>query len=80
MTSSASSVIGRSPDDLTIQERHELAGQWIALEMYSPATLPLRLIAAIGRSPADCAAQLRAQGLDPSRFEFNIIKPAYFAG
>lgn len=76
MTSSAS-VLGRSPDTLTIQERHELAGQWIALEIYSPATLPLRLIDAIGASPADCAAQLQARGLNPANYEFTILKPAY---
>lgn len=77
MTLSASSAIGRSPDELTIQERYEWAGLWIALEVYSPATLPLRLIQAIGESPADCIASLQAMGLDPTRFEFSILKPAY---
>ncbi len=69
--------MGRSPDELTIQERHEWAGLWIALEVYSPATLPLRLIQAIGESPADCIASLQAMGLDPTRFELSILKPAY---
>ena len=77
MTETASGVLGRSPETLSIQERTELAGQWIALEVYSPATLPLRLIAAIGDSPAACAAMLQARGLDPSNFEFSLIKPAF---
>ena len=77
MTLSVSSAIGRSPDELTIQERRSWAGLWIALEVYSPATLPLRLIQAIGESPADCTAALQARGLDPANFEFSILKPAY---
>lgn len=77
MTLSASSAIGRSPDTLTIQERHEWAGQWIALEIYSPVTLPLRLIEAIGSSPRECAEQLLTRGINPANFEFVILKPAY---
>jgi len=77
MTVSASAVIGRSPETLNIQERRELAGQWIAIEIYSPATLPLRLISAIGDSPEACAATLQGQGLDPAKFEFSLIKPAF---
>ncbi len=77
MTVSPSAVVGRSPDTLSIQERSELAGQWIAIEIYSPATLPLRLISAIGDSPAACAATLQSKGLDPVKFEFSLIKPAF---
>lgn len=68
---------GRHPDTLTIEERRQYAGKWIALEMYSPETLPLREIAAVGDSPADCAAQLQARGLDPTKFEYTPIKPAF---
>jgi len=46
------------------------------LEIYSPATLPLRRIEAIGDSAAECVNQLRSRGLDPENFEFSrILKP-----
>ncbi len=77
MTAHAQALIGRSPDSLSILERANLAGRWIAIEIYSPETLPLRLIAAVGSSAADCAAQLQAQSLDPTRFEYTMIRPAY---
>lgn len=72
-----SAVIGRHPDTLSIAERREYTGKWIAIEIYSPETLPLREIAAVGNSAADCAAQLRALGLDPAGFEFTQIKPSF---
>jgi len=49
----------------------------IALEIYSPATLPLRRIEAIGDSVAHCVSQLRARGLDPENFEFSRLPPPY---
>jgi hypothetical protein len=70
-------LVGRHPDTLSIAERRDFAGKWIALEIYSPDTLPLREIAAIGDSAADCAAQLHTRGLDPSNFEYTLIKPAF---
>jgi hypothetical protein len=76
-TGLANAVIGRSPETLSIPERMALAGQWIAIEIYSPETLPLRLIAAIGSSAAGCASKLTSQGLDATRFEYSMIKPAY---
>ncbi len=76
MTDSAR-FLGRSPETLTIEERRQLAGQWIALPLYSPDTLPLRLIEAIGASPADCATQLAARGRDASGFEYQLLRPAF---
>jgi len=70
------SLIGRSPDSLTIQERAALAGQWIALEIYSPVTLPLRLIAASGPTVADCVRSLQERALDPAQYEYCMIQPA----
>ena len=37
-------------------------------------TLPLRRIAALGDSVADCAEQLKTLGLRPAEFEFSQIK------
>ncbi len=81
MTASAAKdpkrAIGHSPDDLTLEERLALAGKTVALELYTPATLPLRRIEAIGDSVADCVNQLRSRGLDPENFEFTRLAPPY---
>ncbi|MGA2576922.1 MAG: hypothetical protein ABSH24_12945 [Bryobacteraceae bacterium] len=70
-------AIGRSPDRLSLDERRALTGKYIALEIYTPEDLPLRRIEAIGDSVAECARQLVARGLDPLRFEFSRLAPAY---
>jgi hypothetical protein len=70
-------ALGRSPDRLSIEERAAWAGKYIALEIYTPATIPLRRIEAIGDSVEACIRQLAARGLDPARFEFVLLKPAY---
>ena len=70
-------AIGHAPEDLNLDQRLALTGKLIALEIYSPATLPLRRIEAIGDSVADCVAQLRARGLDPENFEFSRLPPPY---
>lgn len=72
-----SKVIGRAPERLTIDERRELTGKWAAYEIYSPRTLPLRRIEAIGDSVDDCIRQLTERGLDARQFEFQPIEPAY---
>jgi hypothetical protein len=70
-------AIGRSPDRLSLAERRSLTGKYIALEIYTPEDLPLRRIEAIGDSVPECARQLAARGLDPLRFEFTRLAPAY---
>jgi hypothetical protein len=49
----------------------------VAFEIYTPDKTPERLIAAEGSSPAACIEQLRERGLDPGRYEFVPIKPAF---
>lgn len=66
-------MIGRAPERLSIEERGALAGKWIALEVYTPATLPLKRIEAIGASVVDCVTQLQERGLDPREFEFTMM-------
>ena len=73
----AEKVLGRSPDQLTLEERRALLGSWIAMEIYSPETLPLRRIEALGTSVQECIAMLRRRGLDPLKFEFTPINPPY---
>lgn len=54
-----------------------LVGKWIALETYSPDTVPLRRIEAIGDSLADCLRTLKSRGLDARQFEFSRLAPPY---
>ena len=81
MTASATKdpqkVLGRAPERLTIEEQTALAGKFIALEIYSPDTAPQRRIEAVADSVEQCIGQLVARGLDPKRFEFQLIKPAF---
>jgi hypothetical protein len=70
-------ILGRAPERLTLEEMHALAGKFIALEIYSPETLPARRIEALGDTVDDCIRELIARGLDPKRFEFTRLKPAF---
>ena len=70
-------ALGRNPDRLTVEERMALAGKFIALEVYSPETLPLRRIEAIGSSMEDCVKMLQSRGLDPRQFEFTMVSWPY---
>ncbi len=69
--------VGRFPDRLSIADRSVLAGKWYATEIYNTADIPLRRIEAVGTSPAACAVQLKNRGLDPRKFEFQIVTPAF---
>ena len=70
-------ALGRNPDRLTLDERTALAGKYIAMEIYSPDTLPLRRIEAIGDSIDACARMLKERGLDPLQFEFTRLSWPY---
>jgi hypothetical protein len=70
-------ALGRSPERLTLQERFALAGKYVALEIYTPAAIPLRRIEAIGDSTGACVRELTSRGLDPSRFEFMRLTAPY---
>ncbi len=72
-----SRIVGQPLDALSLQERASLTGQWIALELYTPETLPVRIIEALGASAGDCIAQLRARNLNPARYEFTLLPPPY---
>lgn len=70
-------LIGRAPDSLRPAEAEALAGKWIALQIYTPESVPLRRIEAVGDSVEHCIQQLMARGLDPRRFEFRLYHPPY---
>lgn len=68
-------MINHEPERLTLEQQLALKGKWIALEVYTPATMPARRIAAIGDSPAACLRQLAARGVDPRQFELLLYRP-----
>ena len=70
-------AIGRAPDRLTLEERIRFAGKYVALEIYTPETVPLVQIEAIGDSLADCLRMLKGRGLDPAHYEFRILPRPY---
>lgn len=72
-----SAFLGRHPDQLALSERLALSGKWIALELYSPATLPLKRIEAVGDTPRQCAQAVEARGLDPAKFEYIQMAAPY---
>ncbi len=67
-------VIGRAPERLTLEERSQLTGWWVAYEVYTPQTMPLKRIEAIGRDVLACITQLQNRGLDPRQFEFHLFR------
>lgn len=77
MTTLDTKAIGRAPEQLTPAEAIALAGKFVALELYSPETTPLRRIQAIGDSPEDCIRELRGRGLDPRHHEFTRLKAPF---
>jgi hypothetical protein len=72
-TADLSRFLGREPERMSLEERQQAAGNWIALQIYTPATLPLRRIEAIADSPAGCIAQLNSRGLDARLYEFSLL-------
>jgi hypothetical protein len=70
-------AIGRAPERLTLEERRALTGKFVALEIYTPESLPLRRIEAIGGTVDECVRQLGQRGHDPGRFEFLRLEPPY---
>ena len=77
MVKRESTLVGRPIDGLTLAERLDHVGRWVALEIYSPQTLPLRQIAAEGSTAAECATQLAERGLNPAKYEFQMLKRPY---
>jgi hypothetical protein len=73
----ADAVLGRHPDQLTLEQRRALAGQWAAFQIYRPETTPLRRIEALGATVGECIAMLKRRGLDPFQFEFTPLRPPY---
>ena len=77
MTVAPEKAIGRSPEQLSLEERVQLTGKYIALEIYTPEGAPFRRIEAIGDSMVDCVRMLKSRGLEPEQFEFSRLAPPY---
>jgi hypothetical protein len=83
-----SGPVGRAVEDLNLSERWEYANRWVAFKIYTPpekivrdgmeyVDVRHRKIEAIGTSIDECLSQLRSRNLDPSEFEFIVLKPPY---
>ena len=70
-------VIGRAPEQLSLEERTHFTGKYVALEVYTPEAAPFRRIEAIGDSVADCVRMLESRGLNPEQFEYSRLTPPY---
>jgi hypothetical protein len=70
-------LVGLYPERLSIEQLMALAGYVVALELYTPETVPLRRIEAIGETAEECMAELAARGLDPRNFEYSMLKTPY---
>ena len=73
----ASDFVGQSVDRLSLEQREDLAGKYIAREVYTPKTLPLQRIEAIGDTVEQCVQMLQQRGLDVMKFEFVRLNPPY---
>jgi hypothetical protein len=73
----ADRFLGRPLESLSLKERWQLAGFWVALELYTPERVPLRTIEALADTAGGCAEQLRRRGLEADRFEFSILPQPY---
>lgn len=70
-------VIGREPERLSLSEAIALAGQFVAIEVYTPESRPLRRIEAVAETPEDCIRELVSRGLDLRRYEITRFKPPF---
>lgn len=75
----ARKLIGQPIDGMSLADRWEFSGVWVALEVYTPQTMPLRIIEAVGGSAAECIQHLISRGLDARRFEFSPLPQPYEA-
>lgn len=85
---SAAALVGRRVDDLSLSERRQYANKWVAFRLYTPpekvtrdgveyVDVRVKKVEAAGNSMGECAAALRRQNLNPSEFEFTILKQPY---
>ena len=72
-------LVGMAPDRLDLATRESTVGKVIATQIYSPKTLALQRIEAIGDSVRDCVTQLRERGLDPLDHEYSRLNPPFLA-
>jgi len=70
-------LLGRAPEQMSLEERRQWVASWIAVEIYSTKTIPLRRIQAAGKDVHECIAMLRKRGLNPANFEFSLLPPPY---
>lgn len=70
LPTNSSRFVGCAPERFRASDWRQVRDLWAAFEIYSPQTTPLRRIAALGRSVAECIDALAARGLDPRNYEY----------
>ena len=85
----ATGLIGRRVEELSLPERLKYANKWMAFRIYTPTQEKVvrdgvemldvkeKRVEAAGDSVEELVAQLRRKNLDPSEFEFTILKQPY---
>jgi len=73
-TKDPKNALGRAPEHLNLNEKIALAGKTVALEVYSPSSLPLRKIEAVGGSAEECILDLARRGLEPKHYEYVLLR------
>lgn len=72
-----SSYIGKALERFSLRELRELHGYWLAFERYTPETLPLKRIEAMGPTLNACVQMLVERGLDPANYDFEIYQARF---
>jgi hypothetical protein len=72
-----SDFIGRAPERLSLRELRTLHGWWMAFELYTPSTTPLRRIEALAPSASECTAMLIERGLKPAEYQLEMVQAPF---
>ncbi len=62
-------LVGLAIDELSWEQKRRADGQWVAVRIYDPVSLPLRKIEAVGNSAAEVLGRVAERGEDARRFE-----------
>jgi hypothetical protein len=69
LTELAHEIVGLAPEQLSLRQARASEGLWAAFRVYTPETLPLRKIEAVGKTAAEALAAAAARGGDARQFE-----------
>jgi hypothetical protein len=64
---------GMELERLRFRELRELAGKWIAVEVWDRVRQPGRRIVVVGETAGDCLRRLGEKGLGVEEFELRVV-------